>query len=177
MKLTVFVGISVDGFLARLDGSFDFLPDEPEPHGFEELWASIDAMLIGRKTYETMLNFGGWGYGKKPVFVLSSQPLAPAPAEAVIEHLSGDPVEIFKTLNARGCQHIYIDGAYTIQEFIRVGLVNRLIVTRVPVLIGTGIPLFGDIRQDVPLKHIETRTYPSGLVQSEYEIETKALTE
>lgn len=171
MDLTVFVGISVDGFMARLDGSFDFLPDTPEPHGFEELWASIDAMLIGRKTYETVLNFGGWGYGKKPVFVLSSQPLAPAPAEAVIEHLSGDPAEICKTLEARGYQHIYLDGAYTIQEFIRAGLVRRLIVTRVPVLIGTGIPLFGEIPHDIRLKHIATRSYPSGLVQSEYEID------
>lgn len=171
MDLTVFVGISVDGFMARLDGSFDFLPDTPEPHGFEEFWASIDAMLIGRKTYETVLNFGGWGYGKKPVFVLSSHPLAPAPAEAVIEHLSGEPAEIFKTLSASGYQHIYLDGAYTIQEFIRAGLVDRLIVTRVPVLIGTGIPLFGEIPQDIRLKHIATRTYPSGLVQSEYEID------
>ncbi len=171
MDLTVFVGISVDGFMARLDGSFDFLPDTPEPHGFEEFWASIDAMLIGRKTYETVLNFGGWGYGKKPVFVLSSHPLAPAPAEAVIEHLSGDHAEICKTLEARGYQHIYLDGAYTIQEFIRAGLVDRLIVTRVPVLIGTGIPLFGEIPRDIRLKHIATRTYPSGLVQSEYEID------
>lgn len=170
MKLTVFVGISVDGFMARLDGSFDFLPETPEPHGFEEFWASIDAMLIGRKTYETVLNFGGWGYGKKPVFVLSSRPLAPAPPEAVLEHLAGDPAEIFKTLEDRGFKHIYLDGAYTIQEFIRAGLVHRLIVTRVPVLIGTGIPLFGEVTRDIPLKHIATRTYPSGLVQSEYEI-------
>ncbi len=177
MDLTVFVGISVDGFMARLDGSFDFLPETPEPHGFEEFWASIDAMLIGRKTYETVLNFGGWGYGKKPVFVLSSQPLAPAPPEAVIEHLSGSPENVFKAIEGRGYQHIYLDGAYTIQEFIRAGLVHRLIVTRVPVLIGTGVPLFGEITRDIPLKHIATRTYPSGLVQSEYEIEVEILTD
>ncbi len=170
MKASVFVGISVDGFMARPDGALDFLPQDPEPHGFEEFVAMVDAHVIGRKTYETVLGFGGWAYGKKPVFVLSSRPLAPAPAEAVLEHLSGDPADVVARLEAQGIGHIYVDGGETIQRFLAAGLIQRLVVTRVPVLIGSGIPLFGPLPADVALEHVATRHYPSGLVQSEYTV-------
>ena len=170
MKASVFVGISVDGFLARLDGTFDFLPAAPEDHGYDEFMASVDAMLIGRKTYETALSFGGWAYGRKPVFVLSTNPLAPAPKEAVLERLSGSPAEVAAALDARGVGHVYLDGGLTIQRFLSAGMVQRLIVTRVPVLIGTGIPLFGPTTRDIKLKHVATRSFASGLVQSEYEV-------
>jgi dihydrofolate reductase len=78
VKTSVFVGTSVDGFIARRDGAFDFLGEGGEEHGYTEFFASVDAVLIGRKTYEVVLGFGGWAYGKKPVFVLSTRPLAPA---------------------------------------------------------------------------------------------------
>jgi dihydrofolate reductase len=130
--------------------------------------ASVDALVIGRKTFETVLTFDAWPYGKKPVFVLSTHPLAPAPAEAVLEHMSGAPAEILSQLAARGIQHVYVDGGITIQGFLRAGVIQRLIITRVPVLIGTGIPLFGAVPRDIALKHVATRQYASGLVQSEY---------
>lgn len=171
MKASVFVGISVDGFMARLNGDLDFLPqDGGEPHGFEEFIASVDAHVIGRNTFETVLNFGGWAYGKKPVFVLSARALPPVPPEAVVERLAGDPAEIASQLDARGIRHVYVDGGITIQRFLRAGLVQRLIVTRVPVLIGTGIPLFGPLESDIRLKPVATRQYASGLVQTEYEV-------
>ena len=171
MKASVFIGTSVDGFIARLDGALDFLPpDGGEPHGYDEFIASVDALVIGRKTYETVLGFGGWFYGQKPVFVLSTQPLAPAPAGAVVEQMSGDPAEIVARLDARGIRHAYVDGGITIQRFLRAGLIQRLIITRVPVLIGEGIPLFGALPHDVRLRHVATRSYASGLVQSEYQI-------
>lgn len=171
MKASVFIGTSLDGFIARLGGELDFLPENPEPHGYDEFIASIDALVIGRKTYETVLSFGGWFYGETPVFVLSSNELAPAPPEAVVERMSGDPKEIVAELDRRGIRHAYIDGGITIQKFLNAGLIERLIITRVPVLIGSGIPLFGETLRDILLKHIATRTYASGLVQSEYEIE------
>src|SRR4249920_171374 len=103
MKVSVFVGVSLDGFIARPDGSFDFLPqDGGEPHGYEEFFSSIDALLMGRKTYETALSFGAWPYGDKPVFVLSTHPLAPAPVGAIVERMSGDPRDIAERLTARG---------------------------------------------------------------------------
>ena len=170
VRASVFVGASLDGFIARANGAFDFLPDDPEPHGFEEFYASVDALVMGRKTYETALGFGSWPYGTKPVFALSHRPLPPTPAGAVVEHLSGTPQEIVGQLEARGIRHIYVDGGRTVQEFLRAGLIDRITVTRVPVLIGSGISIFGDLARDIRLKHVATRTYPSGLVQSEYDV-------
>jgi len=175
LKASVFVGTSVDGFIARADDALDFLPPGGgEPHGYDEFMATIDALVIGRKTYETVLAFDGWPYGEKPVFVLSTRPLAPAPDAAKVERLSGTPPEIAAELDARGIGHAYIDGGITIQGFLDAGLIGRLIITRVPVLIGTGIPLFGATTRDIALKHIATRHYPSGLVQTEYEVITAA---
>ena len=170
MRASVFVGVSVDGFLARPDHALDFLPAEPEDHGYDQFFASVDAMVIGRNTYEVVLGFGGWAYGKKPVFVLSTRRLKPAPKTAVVERLSGAPARIWKTLEARGFKHLYVDGGETIQRFLRAGLIQRLVVTRVPVLIGEGRALFGATGRDVTLKHVATRSFPSGLVQSEYEV-------
>jgi dihydrofolate reductase len=170
MKTSVFVGASVDGFIARRNHDLDFLPDSPEPHGYDEFIATVDAIVIGRNTYEKVLSFGAWPYSQKMhVVVLSSQPLE-LPEDANVEQMSGDPAEIFARLEASGVQHAYIDGGITVQRFLSAGLIQRIVVTRVPVLIGDGIPLFGPLPHDVRLKHVMTRSYPSGLVQSEYEV-------
>jgi dihydrofolate reductase len=172
MRISVFVGASVDGFIARPDHALDWLPvDGGEPHGYEEFMASVDALVIGRKTYEKVLTFKPWPYGAKRVVVLSSQPLDLSQAVgAVLEQMHGEPADIVKQLDATGAQHLYIDGGITIQGFLRAGLVDRLIITRVPVLIGCGIPLFGSLPHDIHLKHVSTRDFPSGLVQSEYQV-------
>jgi len=167
----VFVGTSVDGFIARLNGDLDFLPPGGgEPHGYDEFMASVDALVIGRNTFETVLAFEEWPYGPKPVFVLSTRPLPHAPKGAVVDHMSGEPAEILKQLEARGIRHVYVDGGITVQRFLQAGLIQRLIITRVPVLIGGGIPLFGALPRDVVLRHVATRHYASGLVQSEYDV-------
>jgi dihydrofolate reductase len=171
----VFVGTSVDGFIARQNGAFDFLPaDGGEPHGYEEFFASVDALVIGRKTYETVLAMSeAWYYRDKRVVVLSSRPLDLSPAlrrGGRVEQMSGPPQEIVTQLAAGGAQHLYVDGGFTIQEFLRAGLIDRLVITRVPVLIGTGISLFGAVPHDIPLEHLVTRQYKTGLVQSEYRV-------
>ena len=171
MKASVFVGTSLDGFIARANGSFDFLPaGGGEPHGYEEFMATVDALVIGRNTFETVLAFASWPYGKKPVFVLSTRALGPAPPGAVVECLSGAPAEVVSQLAARGIGHVYVDGGITVQRFLQAGLIQRLIITRVPVLIGEGIPLFGVTGRDIALRHVATRQYASGLVQSEYAV-------
>ena len=171
MKASVFVGTSLDGFIARTNGEFDFLPPGGgEPHGYDEFMATVDGLVMGRHTFETVLGFDEWPYGVKPVFVLSTRPLAPAPPGAVVEQMSGPPADIVSQLAARGIRHIYVDGGITVQRFLQAGLIQRLIITRVPVLIGTGIPLFGPVPRDIVLKHVATRQYASGLVQSEYEV-------
>jgi dihydrofolate reductase len=172
VKASVFIGTSLDGFIARANGDLDFLPPGGgEPHGYAEFMATVDALVIGRKTFETVLTFDAWPYGEKPVFVLSTRPLAPAPLGAVLERLSGVPADIVLQLATRGIRHIYVDGGVTVQRFLQAGLIQRLIITRVPVLIGTGIPLFGALQHDIQLKHIATRQYASGLVQSEYVVD------
>ena len=171
MKASVFVGISVDGFLARPNGALDFLPPGGgEAHGYEEFIASVDALVIGRNTFDIVLAFEEWPYGTKPVFVLSTRPLPPVPEGALVEHMSGEPAEILKQLEARDIRHVYVDGGITIQRFLQAGLIQRLTITRVPVLIGSRIPLFGALPRDVALRHVATRHYASGLVQSEYEV-------
>lgn len=172
MQLSVFIGTSVDGFIARLNGSFDFLPEGGgEPHGYDEFFAGIDALLIGRSTFETVLVFPDWPYGDKRVIVLSSRPLDFSKVRGgVVEQMSGDPVEIAEKLAARGLKHIYVDGGITIQRFLSAGLIDRLIITRVPVLIGEGIPLFGALPRDVKLRHVHTQHYASGMVKTEYEV-------
>jgi dihydrofolate reductase len=170
MTVSVFVGTSLDGFLARPDGSFDFLPDDAEPHGYEEFIATIDALVIGRNTFEVVLAFPTWPYGDKRVVVLSSRPIDLSGVKGRVEQMSGSPREIVSTLAASGANHLYVDGGITIQQFMRAGLVDRVIVTRVPVLIGEGIPLFGPVPHDIKLRHIATRSFESGLVQTEYQV-------
>ena len=169
MKASVFIGTSLDGFIARTNGDLDFLPPGGgEPHGYDEFMATVDALVVGRKTFEKVLTFETWPYGQKPVFVLSARPLASTPPGAVVERMSGAPADILSQLTARGIRHVYVDGGITIQRFLQAGLIQRLIITRVPVLIGDGIPLFGSLQRDIPLEHVATRHYASGLVQSEY---------
>lgn len=171
MHASVFVGTSLDGFIAREDGSLDFLDaGGNEPHGYDEFVATVDAIVVGRHTLETVLGFGGWAYGEKRVFVLSSRPLPPLPAGAIVERLAGEPEAVVAELEARGVRHAYVDGGITIQRFLRAGLIQRIIISRVPVLIGAGIPLFGHLPRDIALRHVATRHFAGGLVQSEYEV-------
>jgi dihydrofolate reductase len=173
MRSSVFIATSLDGYIARSNGSVDFLPQDPEEHGFTEFYASVDAVVIGRKTFEWVLDYGQWVYGKKPVVVLSSQPWAlTAPAEAVCDFMAGTPAEIVERLSGRGWQHLYVDGGVTVQGFLEAGLIQRMTITRVPVLLGSGIPLFGALSRDVRVRHLGTKAYPSGLVTSEYEVAT-----
>ncbi len=172
MTASVFIGTSVDGFIARPNDDLDFLPPGGgEPHGYNEFIASVDAIVIGRKTFEKVLTMGPWPYGDKRVVVLSSRPLDLSKATGgIVEQMAGTPAEIVSQLAATGAHHLYIDGGVTIQRFLRAGLIQRLIITRVPVLIGEGVPLFGALPHDIRLRHVATRHYPSGLVQSEYHI-------
>jgi dihydrofolate reductase len=172
IKLSVFCGVSVDGFLARLDHRVDFLEThEQEPHGFEEFYSSVDVVVIGRNTYQFVVTYGQWLYGNKPVVVLSSRPIDFSwIRNGVVEQMSDVPTGIVAKLEERGYRHAYIDGGVTIQRFLAAGLIDRMIISYVPVLIGSGMPLFGALQHDVKLIHVATRTYSGGLVQNEYEV-------
>ena len=174
MNATVYIATSLDGFIARPDGDIDWLPvgdsGTGEDYGYHAFMDTVDVIVMGRGTYEKVLTFGQWPY-RKPVVVLSSRALTFPPAvPATVESMSGSPSDVVARLEARGMQHAYIDGGVTIQGFLGAGLIQRIIITRIPVLIGTGLPLFGPVSRDIPLRHVTTRSYENGLVQSEYEV-------
>jgi dihydrofolate reductase len=171
VQASVFIATSLDGFIAREDGAIDWLPQGgAEDYGYRAFIETVDTIVMGRRTYETVLAFDPWPYGSIPVVVLSSRPatLRAAPSGSV-EPMSGGVPDILRALERRGAGRLYVDGGQTIQRFMAAGAINRLIITRVPVLLGRGIPLFGPLPGDIQLRHIRTQSYASGLVQSEYE--------
>jgi len=171
MRLSVFVGTSVDGFIARRNGEYDFLPaGGGEPHGYAEFIASVDTILIGRNTFEVVLKLPSWPYGEKRVVVLSHRTLDFSGIRERVEQMSGEPAKIVDQLGGSGAKHVYVDGGITVQEFLRAGQIHDLTITRVPVLIGEGIPLFSNVPCDIRLRHVGTRDYKSGLVTSRYEV-------
>lgn len=174
MKASVFIATSLDGYIARLNGELDWLPApgaDGEDFGYKKFMASVDVLIMGRHTFEKVLTFGAWPYGDKPVTVLTSAPTKlPAPPLPTVEYTAGAPVTILARLSARGLKHAYVDGGQTIQRFLAAKLIQRLIITRIPVILGSGISLFGPLECDVKLNHLTTHSYPNGLVQSEYEI-------
>jgi len=171
MKLSVFVGTSLDGFIARRNGEYDFLPaDGGEPHGYDEFMSSVDTIVIGRNTFEVVAKLPSWPYQGKRIIVLSHRPLKFSEINVPVGQMSGEPAQIVQSLSAAGAKHVYVDGGLTIQEFLRAGQIHDLTITHVPVLIGDGVPLFGCVPKDIKLRHISTRQYKSGLVTSQYEV-------
>ncbi len=170
LRCTVYVGASIDGFIARKDGAIDWLHQKPLPgedYGYQEFFDGVDVMVMGRATFELALGFPTWPYAGKPVTVLTTRPLPAALPEAVSVD-AGSPAEVVARLEAQGYRHAYVDGGVTIQRFLAAGLIDQLIVTRLPVLIGEGIPLFGTLPNDLWWRHQETRTFANGFVKSAY---------
>lgn len=176
MRASVFIATSLDGYIARPDGSIDWLP-APDPggdedYGYRAFIDSVDVLVMGRHTYETALGFEAWPYAGTPVVVLSHRPLdVPDALAGSVERMAGPPAAIIRRLAGRGAEHLYVDGGQTIQGFLAAGCIDRLIITVVPVLLGDGLPLFGPLPHDVPLTHVATQSFPSGLVQHRYRVE------
>lgn len=170
---SVFIATSLDGYIARLDGELDWLPSAEADNdmGYETFSASVDVLVMGRHTFEKVLSFGDWPYDL-PVKVLShSKRTMPQALEAKAEFMQGEPAAILGVLASQGFRHAYIDGGETIQAFIRAQLIERLIITRVPVLIGEGLSLFGKLSEPnamITWRHVKTFTWSNGLVQSHY---------
>ena len=176
-ECAVFVGVSLDGYIARPNGDLDWLMGEgggdSAEYGYNEFIADIDAIVMGRNTFEKVLTLDKWYYGNKRLVVLSHRPVDLTVARArggVVEQMASSPEKTVAKLAASGASRLYIDGGITIQQFLRAGLIHRLIISRLPMLIGQGIPLFGSLSRDVLLRHIKTKTYPGGMVQSEYHV-------
>ncbi len=176
-KVSVFIATSLDGFIARKDGSLDWLDaanetvSAGEDCGYLEFMQSVDALVMGRNTFEKVLSFGDWPYGDTAVIVLSRNPISfPDSLPDTVKHSSEDPKTLCNRLSNEGVKHIYVDGGITIQRFLAEGLVDDILITVIPVLLGEGIPLFGPLAQDISLKHTGTKTFDFGFVQLRYNV-------
>ncbi len=171
----VFIATSLDGFIARQDGALDWLMKstvEGEDTGYASFIARMDGLVIGRGTFEAIRGFDTWPYDK-PVIVLSrtlAQADIPNELAGRVRVWSDVPAIVFKALEREGWRHVYVDGGAVIRSCLDAGLIQELILTRAPVLIGAGIPLFGATSRDLRLVHEDTVALPSGLVQSRYRI-------
>ena len=178
-QCSVFIATSLDGFIARADGRIDWLEaanttiPAGEDCGYAAFFASVDGMVMGRGTFETVLSFPTWPYGEKPVYVLS-RTLAQLPQAVppTLSLTSEPPTELLERLYAQGHRHLYVDGGRTIQGFLSAGLIQELTITVIPVLLGAGRPLFGPLWADVALELVSSREYPFGFVQSRYRVRT-----
>lgn len=172
MKTIVYIATSLDGYIARKDGSIDWLESIEDPknedYGYNDFIKKIDAIVMGRKTYEFVLSFPIWHY-KRPVFVLSRKIRnIPSRLKNKVTLLSMKPKKVLEYLSHKGYKNIYVDGGKTIQNFLKEDLIDEIIITKIPLLIGGGIPLFGYLRNDLTFEHIKTKVYQNGLVKSHY---------
>lgn len=171
----VFIACSLDGFIARLDGNLDWLDAAAahaagEEHGFGAFMERVDTLVMGRGTFQKVLTFPQWPYAGKRVIVLSrslTEKDVPEHLQNVVELHGGTLQELVQKV--RGSNGVYVDGGQVIQSFLRAGLIDELMITRIHVLLGQGLPLFGPLDADIPLLHAQTQVFPqSGFVQSTY---------
>lgn len=172
----VFVATSLDGFIARKDHALDWLPQEKtegEDLGYETFVSSVDGLIMGRGTFEKVLTFGDWPY-QKPVIVLSktlTQDAISGNLEGKVRLSQLSPRGIMRTLAEEGWKRVYVDGGQVIQSFLQEGLIEDIVITLIPILIGGGIRLFGKTDRDVNLKLVASRAFPSsGMAQNHYKV-------
>lgn len=168
----VYIATSLDGFIATTDGGLDWLDEIPNPEksdfGYAEFMSGIDAIVMGRKTFEKVLTFDVWSYDK-PVFVPSKSKISiPKELTEKVEIITGNPKELIDQLKVKGHQNLYIDGGITIQRFLEEDLIDEMILTKVPVLLGNGIPLFGNLTRRLYFSHEKTEVLNEMLVKSHY---------
>jgi dihydrofolate reductase len=173
MKCSVFIAVSLDGFIARADGSVDWLSlvESPgEDYGYQRFFDSIDTLVVGRSTYQLALGFDPWPYRGRRCVVLSHQWTTPRHGE---EFFEGEVSALAAKLIAEGSEHVYVDGGAVIRQFLQAGLISELTLSVIPIFLGAGIPLFAPGNaHDQKLELIESRSFPSGLVQMRYRIPT-----
>lgn len=172
MSNTVYIATSIDGYIARKDGSIDWLLEQPNPsgsdYGFAEFMDRIDGIIMGRNTFETVSAFDEWAY-TKPVFVLTNTLTELSGKWASKGQIvKGELSEVLQSLHDKNITRLYIDGGKTIQNFLKQDLIDEMVITRIPVLLGSGIPLFTDDLPELKFEHIATEVYDNVLIKSSY---------
>lgn len=177
MKCSAFLATSLDGYIADDHGSIAWLEElnklvpVGEDCGYSAFVAQIDAIVMGRNTFQQVLNFPDWPYPGKKVLVLSSTlPAIPAVASAHAELLNTSPAEVVALLGQRGYNHLYIDGGATIRGFLAAGVLDEITITIVPAALGRGRPLFGLESRNIAFELLRSHRYPFGFVQNTYRV-------
>jgi dihydrofolate reductase len=177
VKCSVYIATSVDGFIAKADGDIEWLHNPEYSKAtfngldYDDFMVTVDAIVMGRNSYEKVRTFGCWPYDNVPVVVLTNRPLdIPKELEEKIRVERPAPKQLVSTLEKEGYTHLYIDGGITIQGFLKAGLIHEITITRIPIVLGSGIPLFGDLNKEVPLRLIATSRSDNGFVQVRYEV-------
>jgi dihydrofolate reductase len=179
VRCSVFCAVSLDGFIARKDGALDWLkPAEqrlpPADTGYDAFMASVDYVVMGRNTFDVVLGMGESWFYSKPVYVLTTRPLQlPDRLKGKLEVGRHSPKELVDLMERRGAKRLYVDGGKTIQDFLKAGLIDDLVITQIPVLIGDGIPLFGPLGRDVKLTIESSRVLGGGAVQTTYRVDAR----
>lgn len=175
MSNIVYIATSLDGYIADKDGGLDWLNSIPNPENLDFGWGNfmtrIDAIIMGRNTFEVVCNFDcEWPY-TKPVFVLSNS-LTSLPDEynGKAELINGPLGDVLKTINGKGHTNLYIDGGVTIQGFLKEDLIDEMIITVIPILLGGGTPLFGELPKPIMFEHRKTEVLLNAMVQNHYRI-------
>lgn len=176
-KCSVFIATSLDGFIARSDGSIDCLNEANksvtpgEDCGYGKFMTNVDALVMGRNTFEQVLTFDSWPYGSTPVVVLSHREISfPPNLPQSVSVSNKTPTALVAWLTERGAKNIYVDGGLTIQSFFAAGLINDITITVIPVLLGSGRSLFGPLQTDLRLAHEGATVFDFGFVQSRYRV-------
>ena len=168
----IFLGLSVDGFIARPDGDLSWLTSRGEAAGdagFTPFMESVDALIMGRHTYQAIAAISEWPYLGRPIHVLSSN--LPADVDPRVR-VHSEFAAAVQTLTDEGYERVYIDGGATAREFLAAGLISEMTLSRVPVLIGQGAPFFGQLPDDISLEHVRTDVLDGGMVQTAYRVLT-----
>ena len=173
MKNSVFIGASLDGFIADKNGGLEWLDIIPNPDnldmGYYSFMEKIDALVMGRKTFETVCGFDvEWPYSK-PVFVLSNtlKYIDEEYKDKVIL-INGSLKNVLSQIHQKGYHSLYIDGGATIQNFLNEDLIDEMIITRIPILLGGGIPLFSDLNKQLIFELKESKVFYNQIIQTHY---------
>lgn len=173
MKISVFIGLSLDGYIAGDGGSLDFLnlySDPGEDYGYAKFMESVDCLLMGRKTFEVIASFPEWPYQKKVFVITSNTNSLKEPHLQQVEPISGSPKDVVKYLKEKGYTHIYLDGGITISHFLKDNLVTDMTLSFLPHILGAGVQLFQAGLGEKKLQLQSSRAYPSGIVKNEYDL-------
>lgn len=172
---SVFIATSLDGFIAREDGSIDWLMQANaavppgEDCGYAEFMSTVDVLIMGRNTYDQVASFEPWPYEGKRVVVLTSREVVFRTGPRVqLEKSTEAAKDLLARLGSEACRHAYIDGGKVIQSFLSHGLIDQLTITTIPVLLGQGRSLFGRVPGDAQLKLVRSKAFDFGFVQNTY---------